>query len=432
MRRSQFFQERVMRFTPLWLIALLLGAVTASAQVARLPALKVDLNQTSVSGLSSGGYMAVQFHVAHSAIVKGAGVIAGGPYFCARDDQNVATTICSCTGLTSCQPNQAGQALPDLIQRTSQNEKNNAIDPTSNLSADRVWLFSGSADSVVPPPIMSALETYYRNYLPTANIAHVKNIAAEHAMPTDSFGNACNFRGDPFINNCKFDAAGVLLEWIYGSLSPKSSGAPTGRLIEFDQSEFLADPTGHGMWQTGWAYVPSACEQSAQCRVHVVFHGCRQYPGSAYGQRPQGRFGDTFVRNSGYNRWADTNNLVILYPQANAMNVGTRLPRTNPNGCWDWWGYDDAAYATKSGRQVAAVKKMLDRLAGASTPAPPPAGFCGTASNADHVAANRGYTWFFWLYFARGSNEFLGFSGATLATLKQTAPGTYRKVAACA
>jgi predicted esterase len=296
MRRSQFFQERVMRFTPLWLIALLLGAVTASAQVARLPALKVDLNQTSVSGLSSGGYMAVQFHVAHSAIVKGAGVIAGGPYFCARDDQNVATTICSCTGLTSCQPNQAGQALPDLIQRTSQNEKNNAIDPTSNLSADRVWLFSGSADSVVPPPIMSALETYYRNYLPTANIAHVKNIAAEHAMPTDSFGNACNFRGDPFINNCKFDAAGVLLEWIYGSLSPKSSGAPTGRLIEFDQSEFLADPTGHGMWQTGWAYVPSACEQSAQCRVHVVFTAAGSTRGPPMGN---GRKAGSAIPSSG-------------------------------------------------------------------------------------------------------------------------------------
>src|SRR5262245_20765709 len=303
-----------MRFTRLWLTALLLGAATASAQVARLPSLKVDLNQTSVSGLSSGGYMAVQFHVAHSAIVNGAGVIGGGPYFCARDDQNVATTICSCTGLTSCQPNQAGQAVPNLIQRTSQNEKNNAIDPTSNLSADRVWLFSGSADSVVPQPIMNALETYYKNYLPASNIRYVKNIAAEHAMPTDSFGNGCNFRGDPFINNCKFDAAGALLEWIYGSLNPKNSGALTGRLIEFDQSEFLADPTGHGMWQTGWAYVPSACEQSAQCRVHVVFHGCRQYPGSTFAQGPQGKFGDTFVKNSGYNRWADANNLVILYP----------------------------------------------------------------------------------------------------------------------
>ena len=425
----------VMRFARLWLVALMVfGAVTASAQVARLPGLKVDLNQTSVSGLSAGGYMAVQFHVAHSAIVKGAGVIAGGPYFCAKDDQNIATTVCSCTGLTSCQPDQAAQAVPDLIKRTAQNEQQNTIDPTKNLAADRVWLFTGSVDSVVPPSVMNALETYYKNYLPAANIAFVKNIAAEHAMPTDFFGNACNFRGDPFINNCKFDAAGALLEWIYGSLKAKNTGALTGRFIEFDQAEFLPDPTSHGMWQTGWVYVPAACEQTAQCRVHVVFHGCKQYPGYAYAQGPQGMFGDTFVKNTGYNRWADTNNLVILYPQANALNVGTRLPRTNPNGCWDWWGYDDAAYATKAGRQMTAVRTMLERLAGATQPPPPPpppGQFCGQATNADHVSANRAYTWFSLLYFARGSNDFLGFSGTTQTTLKETAPGTYRRVTSC-
>src|SRR5262245_20765712 len=113
------------------------------------------------------------------------------------------------------------------------------------------------------------------------------------------------------------------------------------------------------------------------------------------------------------------------------MNVATRLPRTHPNSGWEWWGYDDAAYATKGGRQIAAVKAMLDRLAGASTPTPQPAGFCGAASNADHVAANRAYTWFFWFYFARGSNEFLGFSGGTQTTLKETASGTFRKATSC-
>ncbi len=35
----------------------------------------------TVSGISSGGFMAVQFHVAHSSTVGGAGVVAGGPYW---------------------------------------------------------------------------------------------------------------------------------------------------------------------------------------------------------------------------------------------------------------------------------------------------------------------------------------------------------------
>jgi hypothetical protein len=50
-----------------------------------LPSYDVEISQTSVSGVSSGGYMAVQFHVAYSSIVKGVGVIAGGPYNCAEN-----------------------------------------------------------------------------------------------------------------------------------------------------------------------------------------------------------------------------------------------------------------------------------------------------------------------------------------------------------
>ena len=49
-----------------------------------LRAFNVDIKETSVSGLSSGGFMAVQFQIAFSSTVKGAGIVAGGPYFCAR------------------------------------------------------------------------------------------------------------------------------------------------------------------------------------------------------------------------------------------------------------------------------------------------------------------------------------------------------------
>ncbi len=42
------------------------GAGAATAAV-NLPALKIDKTQTTVSGLSSGGFMAVQLHVAYSA-----------------------------------------------------------------------------------------------------------------------------------------------------------------------------------------------------------------------------------------------------------------------------------------------------------------------------------------------------------------------------
>src|SRR5690242_6083935 len=46
----------------------------------------IDIHQTSVSGVSSGGAMAVQMHVAHSSIMRGVGVIAGVTYDCANSD----------------------------------------------------------------------------------------------------------------------------------------------------------------------------------------------------------------------------------------------------------------------------------------------------------------------------------------------------------
>ena len=55
---------------------------TAFAAVA-LPQLVIDKAQISVSGLSSGGFMAHQLGVAHSSTFKGVGVFAGGPYMCA-------------------------------------------------------------------------------------------------------------------------------------------------------------------------------------------------------------------------------------------------------------------------------------------------------------------------------------------------------------
>lgn len=71
------------------------GAWLAGPSIA-LPALRagttatlrtylIDTDAISVSGVSSGGYMAQQFHVAHAASVLGAGILAAGPYDCAGD-----------------------------------------------------------------------------------------------------------------------------------------------------------------------------------------------------------------------------------------------------------------------------------------------------------------------------------------------------------
>ena len=47
------------------------------------------------------------------------------------------------------------------------------------------------------------------------------------------------------------------------------------------------------------------------------------------------RLGDAYYAHAGLNEWADTNHLVVLYPQTIATGP-------NPEGCWDFWGYDSA------------------------------------------------------------------------------------------
>jgi len=378
----------------------------------------IDISQTSVSGLSSGGFMAVQFSVAYSSIVKGAGIIAGGPYYCAQGDVDIATRKCSCTGslFTSCEVAAGSTAVEHLVAITNQRARDGALDSTTHLSAQRLWMFSGTHDTVVPRSVMDDLHRYYRHYVPEANIRYRHDIEAEHAVPTDAFGNPCAYLGKPYINNCGFDAAGDMLRWIYGTdLRQKTANALNGRLVEFDQTEFVNDrqPGAHGLAETGFLYVPANCDKNIRqlCRLHVAFHGCGQNVDS---------IDDKFIRHAGYNPWADANNIIVLYPQTIAV-FGR-----NPKACWDWFDFngDDPDYANKNGRQMQAVKSMIDRIAGQSMP-PDPTARCVTASNAEHISAGRAHNWFF-LAVANGSNKYMGLNSFfNITTLKQTGPNFY-------
>ena len=136
-------------------------------------------------------------------------------------------------------------------------------------------------------------------------------------------------------------------------------------------------------------------------------HGCRQ---------TYDLVGDAFLAGTGYNRWADTNSLIVLYPQAHET-------RMNPNACWDWWGYDDPDYASKSGRQMAATYSMLTRLAGGSQPPPR---FCQVheSYNFGHWRAGRARICNWWLFCAVGSGENLGFA-VNAPTLYESPEGTF-------
>ena len=138
----------------------------------------------------------------------------------------------------------------------------------------------------------------------------------------------------------------------------RNDAPPAAQYIEFSQREF----TGNlGMASTGWGYVPVACANGAKCRLHVAFHGCAQNYAA---------IGDKFIKNTGYTRWADTNQIVVLFPQTQADSTAHSTPAngvaSNPSACWDTIGLYGTNYAQHSGPQISAVKAMVDRLTAAS------------------------------------------------------------------
>ncbi|MEE6478125.1 hypothetical protein FKM82_011749 [Ascaphus truei] len=295
----------------------------------------------SVSGLSSGAYMANQFHIAHSRRIVGAAMFAGGPYYCAVGNMMTALNACS-KFPTSINVN-------SLKTYTQTYANSGLIDPVSNLANDKVFIFAGSRDTVVVPGVGKKLEEYYTSYVTSpGGIKTVYDVPAQHGMPTDNYGGACGSTNTNYINNCNYNGAYEALNHIYGGLQkPDSSAALTGQLVLFDQSEFfnLAAPSTYGMDTAGYVYIPSSCQSGETCRLHIVFHGCLQ---------GREKVSDRFARNAGYNQVADLNNFIILYPQAKSN-------MSNINGCWDWWGFSGFAYANKNGFQVTGVERMMER-----------------------------------------------------------------------
>lgn len=364
----------------------------------------VDAEAISVSGVSSGGYMAGQYHLAHSTKLIGAGLIAAGPYACARTtsfwcdfapgwpgfwmphDSCQAVHMCTATarkefGLMGLYLGPPGSA--DAVDVAVDEAAAGTIDPLSGLKGDRVWLFSGTADSLVRQEIADDLRDFYRTLFaredvhnPSANLVYEDERAVEHGMVIDDPARAdrCLVYGPPFINDCSFDAAGALLTFIHELPAPHGSAParPThgawdrDSLLTFDQRPFFdTDDDSLSLNDEGHVYVPERCRDGTACPLHVAFHGCRQYEDAV---REACEETDEcpvllFHADAGYNAWAEAHGLVVLYPQTTGWGDSTAVDK-NPRGCWDWWGYSGNDYYRQTGKQMTAVDRMVDCLRG--------------------------------------------------------------------
>jgi poly(3-hydroxybutyrate) depolymerase len=333
----------------------LLGiAAAASAATEELPKLGVTLPATSVSGLSSGAYMAGQIEVAHSKDIVGAGIVAGGPFACAETASSqlfpywpIVLWQNATQAANACMKDAWGAPDADkLAKRAKELAEDGKIDELSGLADDKVYLFSGNEDQTVVRSVVEAAKRFYAAAgVPEGSIALIEKEGG-HAFLTEKEGTACGLSQEPYVSDCDYDQAKAILEWIYGVPLTEPSPSPTGKFIVFDQSTFN-NGVPNGLAAEGVVYVPEDCVTHRGCRLHIALHGCEQ---------AREKVGDAFIEKSGFARYADTNRLVVLFPQIAGSVV-------NPRGCWDWWGYSDIDYLGKDAPQIKAVWAMAERLA---------------------------------------------------------------------
>lgn len=298
----------------------------------------IETSTITLSGLSAGGYMATQFHLSHPELVSGLGIIAAGPYGCARN--SIMTALSECVNKA---PNEYPASITDIGSQFTALAK--------ALKDDKVWILHGTLDTRIVVEVVDALHKQYAQLIQTDNLIYINDKPFSHLFPTENTGVKCDTSETPFIGNCGYDAAGALLKHVIGYLQPKTTKTDVkqlGQLIKFEQAE-LTNLSSTGMHQYGYAYVPESCRINSDgkaCSLHVSFHGCNQSIDNV---------NDQYVKNTGLNEWAATNSIVVLYPQ---VAKSTLLPM-NPQACWDWWGYTDENYNNKDGKQIKAVTEMV-------------------------------------------------------------------------
>ena len=133
-----------------------------------------------------------------------------------------------------------------------------------------------------------------------------------------------------------------MLNHLYNNTLKEGTTAVMSNLFVFDQAEFFGGRPGQfSMDSEGYIYVPTECHDPTRlCKLHIAFHGCLQ---------SSQEIGDVYVVNAGYLEVAEANEIIVLFPQA----VSTAL--SNPNGCFDWWGYHDKNFEQKTGGQTSAI-----------------------------------------------------------------------------
>jgi len=318
-----------------------------------LPSLGAAETGASVVGVSSGGYMALQLAIAWPERFAGVGVLAAGPWSCSQGSLSLALNQCMMT-------RRGEPSLETLNTRGANSREQDQVGSENARSALRAYVWHGEEDAVVEPVLGDLLAEQLQQWLTSDDQLKVARSAqAGHGWPVSLADNTqlsqplgdCQSGGGSHLLACDEDIAADMLDWLHPDSALAATSAAEGELIRFDQSDFDAK----GLADNGYVYQPEGCDDGS-CKVTLALHGC---------QMNAEQIGETFVRGTGLNEWADKHRRIVLYPQAESTLA-------NPQGCWDWWGFAESSWQlnplhdTRQGTQVSALMAMLTRLQSSS------------------------------------------------------------------
>lgn len=293
-----------------------------------LNSLAVENSKFTISGISSGGFMANQMSTIFSSQFSGVGTVAGGFYYCAedylprvvkKDSKTIGTNnlflfeptskIFSDTlnpfvlingvnpgtwfvpqkgnpiyqSVAVCMGNPKKAKIPVAYLKTNLSKK--LIDPLENLAKQKVFIYHGKVDSVLNVSMQKNLKKYYvTNGVKESNI-EVMTGKGSHNFPTGrQDGIACNTEKVPYIASCDFDLAGKMLSHLVDDKMIRTE-MNKERLFVVDQTTNLSNLNKvEADWVTpvpsiapyGYLYANEKCLANPKsCHLHIALHGCK-------------------------------------------------------------------------------------------------------------------------------------------------------------
>jgi hypothetical protein len=285
----------------------------------------------------------------------------------------------------------AAQNVPMDLDFVKDFEKQGLIASTRNISNQRVFIGNGKNDTMVRAEAAAKLEEFYTRLGVRGGSLKVEIGDGAHNFPTDRTDDpdtiGCNEQTVPFIANCGNDLAGKILKHVTDKkLTRGKFQAKNLRVLS--QSRLASGDNDSSRPKSiadyGYLYANDTCmEKPETCDLHVALHGCEMADSFDLGfqnsylafagmtqilgmsetrlltRHPQ--YGTrTFATKAGYSEYAEPaeNHLMVLFPQT---FIGSDNFPANPFGCWDWYGWTGADYATNRGAETQWLMGFIKR-----------------------------------------------------------------------